>query len=784
MPLKDFPAEGPARDSDLRRAVLYGIEPGARVVNGSWSCSPFYPQNPLAEEVLAIAEAAGVVFVSSAGNASRDVVANAPENTRAALTVGSIGFDDELSSFSNTGFGIDIVAPGGGPATPPSVFVARRNILSIRSSGTRPVEEPFFVGDAYYRLSGTSMAAPAVAGAVAALLAQRPELSVSEVRRVLRLSARDKGAPGHDAVFGPGVLDLRELLETASPDLRLELEAPVPTQILDPAAGPIEIRGLAAGSDLRSFSLAYARGLEGGVFSDIESESFGFGGREDGLLARWDASALDDGPIVIRLRGELRDGRITDEHVVASLERNRPLRLSNGEGLHREPSLSGERVVWVSRGGGSGGVDVVQLGGFGFDDDAQSVRTFPESEGSQRNPLVSAGRVVWIEPDSETGGERLMTCRIEVPRSPYAASRRRHRDPPGCRPTELARAEARLDPLRFEGRQALWTTRTQGLFGILRCAIRGPRSCMRPQRLPDEDAIDSNIRLLSFDGSTVLWLRGTIPAAIEICTLDAKTGTCRPSPIPLPVPASVESASVDGQRLAIALFELGGSLIVHCELDLQTGECALRPVTNGGTGNIERGRDVVVSSNRIAWTREMPGEPSSIGFCEVDPIDGECRPQQVTGGFMPSSAPDLDGDRLVWEDQRFGPSQILGTGLPRLRARSSVRVRAGARAVAWIQSSDPAGGGLDLRLEAAEGLAPEDAGARLFELGSGRLALLLVDPDRTSAGGNGRWRLIGEAQGGWTTQRAIDVSVTPAKRPASRYWRYWRHWLRGGSRHH
>jgi len=780
MPLKGFPATGSARDSDLWRAVLYAIEHGARVVNGSWSCSPFCPQNPLAAEVLAIAEAAGVVFVSSAGNASRDVIANAPENTRAALTVGSIGFDDELSSFSNTGFGIDIVAPGGGPGTSRNVFVARRNILSLRSLGTRPVEEPFFVGDAYLRMSGTSMAAPAVAGAVAALLAQRPELSVAEVRRLLRLSARDKGEPGQDAVFGPGVLDLRALLDTESPDVRLEIDAPVPTEILDPTAGPIEMRGRAVGSDLQLFSLAYARGLEGGDFIEIQSEVEPHGDRQDGLLASWDASALEDGPIVIRLRGELRDGRITDAHVVFSLERNRLLRLSDAQGPQIEPSLAGRRAAWTSLGIGAKGGDVVQLGGFGRDGDAQPAQGLSGSDRSQRSPLVSSDRVVWIERESRTGGERLMTCRIGASGLPSAAPRRHPRggDLSRCRPIELARADARLDPLRFAGSQALWSTRTQGLFGILRCAIRGPRSCMSPLRLPDEDAIDTNIRLLSFDGRTVLWLRGTSSASIEICKLDVKTGTCRGSPLPLAIPASVESASLDRRRLAIALFQLDGSRILHCELDLQTGRCSLRFVRNA-TGNIERGRTPVVSGNRIAWQRTIDGEPSSIAFCEVDPIDGECRPQRVTGGFMPSGAPDLDGDRLVWEDQRFGPSQILGTGLPRLRTRSSLRVRAGGRAMTWIQSSDPAGGGLDLRLEAAEGLAPEAVGAQLFELGSGRLALLLVDPDRTSAGGTARWRLIGEAQGGWTTQRAINVTVLPVERPRHPWRRYWsRYWPR------
>lgn len=760
MPLKGFPAEGSAREGDLWRAVLYAIEQGARVVNASWSCSPFCPQNPLADEVLAIAEAAGVVFVTSAGNSSRDVVANSPENTSAAITVGSIGFDDEISSFSNTGFGIDIVAPGGGPSTPFSVYLPRRNILSIRSSGVLASEEPFFVGDAYYRLSGTSMAAPVVSGAVATLLAQRPDLSLDEVRHLLRLSARDKGEPGHDPIFGPGVLDLQALLETASPDLSLALEAPISTQILDPEAGPIEIRGSASGPDLRSFSLAYARGLEGGEFVEIESSSLV--DDESGLLASWDASSLADGPIVIRLRGELQNGRFIDEHAVVSLERNPLLRLSDSErdSVELEPALSGAHVAWTSR-SDEDGIGRIRLGGFGSADEALSPQTLADSERNQRNPLVADDRIVWIEEDAESADESLMTCRVRLP----AAARQQRDEPPDCRPIELVRSEPPIGDLRLGRKHALWTTRTGNLFGVLQCAIRGTRSCARPQRLPDESAATENIRLLAFDGRTVLWIRGTLPAALEICEIDLKAGTCRSSPLALQIPASVLSASIDGNRLAFELFRVEGSQLFHCEVDFETGACDPRPIGNAEEdGDPEIGRSPVVSGNRIAWQRIVEGEPSSIAFCEVDPIDGECRLQQVTGGFMPSEAPDLDGDRLVWQDQRFGPSQILGSGLPRLQVQSSLRVRAGRRAVAWIESSDPAGGALDLRLESAEGLGPEAAGARLLEHGSRPLTALVVDPDRGLAAGTGRWRLIGEARDGWTTQRAIDVTVLPASR--------------------
>ena len=213
MPLKGFRASGPSPDSLLWRAVLYAIENGAHVVNNSWSCFPACPVNPLADEMVALARDSGVVIVTSAGNRETDVIMNRPENGDDVITVTSTGFDDDLSrTFTNFGWAVDLGAPGGGPATVPGVSSPRRNILSLLSSGAD--EDPrFVVAGEYRRLAGTSMAAPHVAGTVALLLAARPDLDFRDVRRILRQSALDLGAPGHDRDFGGGRLDVLAALE-------------------------------------------------------------------------------------------------------------------------------------------------------------------------------------------------------------------------------------------------------------------------------------------------------------------------------------------------------------------------------------------------------------------------------------------------------------------------------------------------------------------------------------------------------------------------------------------
>jgi serine protease len=56
-------------------------------------------------------------------------------------------------------------------------------------------------------LSGTSMAAPHAAGVAALIRSARPGVSAAEVRRILRESAEDLGAPGWDPVYGYGLVN-------------------------------------------------------------------------------------------------------------------------------------------------------------------------------------------------------------------------------------------------------------------------------------------------------------------------------------------------------------------------------------------------------------------------------------------------------------------------------------------------------------------------------------------------------------------------------------------------
>lgn len=168
-------------------AILAGmrwaaVEARADVINMSLGGIDTPELDPLEQAVNRLTEQTGALFVIAAGNAGEDASIGSPGSAAAALTVGAVERDDELAFFSSRGPRV------GDDAVKPEVTAPGVGIVAARAGGTRPPGD--LVGEHHVALSGTSMAAPHVAGAAALLRQQQPGWRAAQLKSALTNSAR------------------------------------------------------------------------------------------------------------------------------------------------------------------------------------------------------------------------------------------------------------------------------------------------------------------------------------------------------------------------------------------------------------------------------------------------------------------------------------------------------------------------------------------------------------------------------------------------------------------
>ncbi len=181
-------ASGTSDIFTVSQGIVAAVNAGAQVINVSLGG---YATSTALDAALAYATNRGAVVVAAAGNDQAAQLAWPAADSR-VISVGAVDKAGQQVSFSNSGPQLQLAAPGYG------------------------VQTAWLDGQRAY-VDGTSASAPIVAGAIAAVMSQNPNLTAQQAAQLLTKTASDAGAPGADPAYGNGILNLAWAMNANTP---------------------------------------------------------------------------------------------------------------------------------------------------------------------------------------------------------------------------------------------------------------------------------------------------------------------------------------------------------------------------------------------------------------------------------------------------------------------------------------------------------------------------------------------------------------------------------------
>jgi subtilisin family serine protease len=230
---------------------------------------------------------------------------------RHAFAVAATDTGGRRPPFGNWGQEVAMSAPG---VDIISWRARRTDMVLISGAATNYKPEENFVGQGrqLYRATGTSFAAPLVAGAASLLWSRDPNLTIEQVKRMLLQSADDIEVPGWDQYTGAGELNIANALQ-ADPNYYLDAKVTKVQPVRQGGQTVIQVEGTADGSHFKGYTLQLGQGENPAQWKTVGPEAgtpvsegvlAAFPVRELTARGRWSLRVL-----VTDTRGKTREAR-------------------------------------------------------------------------------------------------------------------------------------------------------------------------------------------------------------------------------------------------------------------------------------------------------------------------------------------------------------------------------------------------------------------------------------------------------------------------------------------
>jgi subtilisin family serine protease len=215
MDVRAFDPRGRATVDSIVKALDYAVANGARIVNMSFGGFGCFELPEKVRQAVERAVDKGVILVASAGNFGEAFpnCVSYPAAYPGVIAVGATGTDGNVTSYSQGGSKLDVVAPGGDISYEKFLELAAKieNFEQFLPLLKTAILTPYPFGG-YGPFFGTSAAAPHVSGVLALMLSVNPKLSAADAANILRMTATRRSPRSR---YGYGVVNALRAVQQA-----------------------------------------------------------------------------------------------------------------------------------------------------------------------------------------------------------------------------------------------------------------------------------------------------------------------------------------------------------------------------------------------------------------------------------------------------------------------------------------------------------------------------------------------------------------------------------------